>query len=153
MGGRKRAELETRKSQVENLTGKGKHKVTVGNHPHTNIILKPAAMRRGEYKCRKWELHLKLRDQQHKTTLYIYRLLYRNLLRPANQKTTIDTHTQKKKQPKHNTKDSHQTTIENRRKEEDQQKQIQNKQENGNRNIHINNDLKCKWIQCSNQKA
>ena len=25
----------------------------------------------------------------------------------ANQKTTRDTHTQKKKQPKHNTKDSH----------------------------------------------
>ena len=30
----------------------------------------------------------------------------------ANQKTTIDTHTKKKKQPKHNTKDGHQTTRE-----------------------------------------
>ena len=28
----------------------------------------------------------------------------------ANQKTTIDTHTKKKKQPTHNTKDGHQTT-------------------------------------------
>ena len=30
----------------------------------------------------------------------------------ANQKSTIDTYTNKKKQPKHNTKDSHQTTRE-----------------------------------------
>ena len=35
---------------------------------------KPATARR-EYKCRKWEIYLKLRDQQHKTTLCIYRLL------------------------------------------------------------------------------
>ena len=35
----------------------------------------------------------------------------------ANPKTTIDTHTQKKKQPKHDTKDGHQTTREeNKRK-------------------------------------
>ena len=30
----------------------------------------------------------------------------------ANTKTTIDTHTQKKKQPKNDTKDGHQTTRE-----------------------------------------
>ena len=30
----------------------------------------------------------------------------------ANQKTTIDTYTKKKKQPKHNTKDGHQTKRE-----------------------------------------
>ena len=30
----------------------------------------------------------------------------------ANPKTTIDTQTRKKKQPKHNTKDDHQTTRE-----------------------------------------
>ena len=48
------------------LTGKGKHKVVVGNHPHTTIS-KSATMRRGEYKCRKWELHVKLRDQKLKT--------------------------------------------------------------------------------------
>ena len=30
----------------------------------------------------------------------------------TNQKTAIETHTQKKKQPKHNTKDSHQTVRE-----------------------------------------
>ena len=25
--------------------------------------------------------------------------------------------------------------------------------ENGNRNIHINNNLECKWIKCPNQKT
>ena len=29
-----------------NLTGKGKHTVKVGNNPHTNMISKPAIMRR-----------------------------------------------------------------------------------------------------------
>ena len=53
------------------LTGKGKHTVKAGNHPYTSMISKPATMRKGEYKCRKWELHLKLRDQQLKTNLYI----------------------------------------------------------------------------------
>ena len=28
------------------FTGKGKHTVKVGNHPHTNMISKPAIMRR-----------------------------------------------------------------------------------------------------------
>ena len=41
----------------------------------------------------------------------------------ANQKSTIDTHTNKKKQSKHNTKDSNQTTREGKKK--DRQKQIQ----------------------------
>ena len=31
-------------------------------------------------------------------------------------------------------------------------KQTQNNQENANRNIYINNYLKCKWIKCINQK-
>ena len=34
----------------------------------------------------------------------------------------------------------------------DLQKQAQNNQENANRNICINNYLKCKWIKCTNQK-
>ena len=99
------------------LTGKSKNTVKAGNHPHTNMISKPAAMRRGEYKCRKWELHLKLRDQQLTTNLcvykyiytyiYLYRLLYQNLMGNANKKITIDTHTTKKKQPKYNTKGGH----------------------------------------------
>ena len=94
------------------LTGKGKLTVKVGNHPYTNVISKAAAVRRGKYKCRKWQLQLKLRDQPLKTTLYIYRLLYQNLMGRANQKTTIDTHTKKIKQHKHNTKNAHQTTRE-----------------------------------------
>ena len=88
------------------LTSKGKHTVKVGNHPHTHMVSKPATMRRGQYKCRKWELHLKLRDEQLKTTLYIYRLLYQHLMQNANQKTTIDTN---KKITATNTKDDHQT--------------------------------------------
>ena len=52
----------------------------------------------------------KLRDQQLKTILYIYGLLYQNLMATANQKSTIDTHTKKKKQSKHNTKECHQIT-------------------------------------------
>ena len=30
------------------LTSKGKHRVNVGNHPHTNIISIPAIMRRAQ---------------------------------------------------------------------------------------------------------
>ena len=47
----------------------------------------------------------------------------------TNQNSTINTHTNKKKQAKLNTKDSHQTTREGnkkRKEEKKQQKQIQN---------------------------
>ena len=54
---------------MEKLRGKGKHTVEVGNHPHTNMISKPAIVRRGEYKCRILEMYLKLKDQQLKTIL------------------------------------------------------------------------------------
>ena len=84
---------------MEKLTSTGKHKVKAGNHPHTNMISKPATMRRGEYKCRKWELHLKLRDQQLTTTSYIYRVQYQNHRQATNQKSTIDTHTKRKHNP------------------------------------------------------
>ena len=94
------------------LTRRGKHIAKVGNHPPTDKISKPAAVRRGEYKCRIWEMHLKLRDQQFKTILCIYRLLYQNLMGSANQKTAIDLHTNKKKQSKHNAKDNPQITGE-----------------------------------------
>ena len=72
-------------------TGKGKHIVKVGNQ-HTKMI-KPAIMRRGEYKCRILKMNLELRDQQLKTILYVYRLLCQNLIIIANQKSTTDTHT------------------------------------------------------------
>ena len=77
---KKRPQLETRKLKMGKLTGKSKHAVKVRNHPHTNMTSKPAIVRRGEYKCRILEMHLKLRDQQLKTTLYIYRLLFQNLM-------------------------------------------------------------------------
>ena len=71
-------------------------------------------------------MHLKLRDKQLKTILCMYKLLYQNLMVTANQKSTIDIHTQKKKQSKHNTKDIHQVIREEskRVKEEKRQKQI-----------------------------
>ena len=53
-------------------------------------------------------MHWKLRDQQLKTILYIYI----KVMGTANQKSTIDTHTKKKKQSKHNIKDGHQITRE-----------------------------------------
>ena len=42
----------------------------------------------------------------------MYRQLYQNIMGAANQKPTIDEHTKKKKQSKHNTKDSHDITRE-----------------------------------------
>ena len=57
-------------------------------------------------------MHLKLKDQQLKIVLLIYRLLYQNLMITANQKFVTDTHTKKKKESKHNAKVSHQITRE-----------------------------------------
>ena len=57
-------------------------------------------------------MHLKLRDKQLKTIWCIYKLLYQSLMVTANQKSTIDIHTQKKKQSQHNTKDIHQVIRE-----------------------------------------
>ena len=58
------------------MNGENKYTIKVGNHPYTNMILKLAVMRRGEYQCRILEMHLKLRDQQLITIFYICRLLY-----------------------------------------------------------------------------
>ena len=78
------------------LTSKGKYTINVGNHPHTNMISKPVIGRGGEYKCRILEMHLKLRAQQLKTIMYIYRLLHQNLMATTNQKSKIDTHPHKR---------------------------------------------------------
>ena len=59
---------------------------------------------------------MKLKDQQPKTILFIDRLLYQNLMVNANRKSTIGTHTQKKKESKHNTKVNYQITKEQKRK-------------------------------------
>ena len=81
---------------MRRLTGKGKHRAKERNHPHTNMIPKPATVRRGGYKCRILDMFLKLRDWQLKTILCVYVshiLLYQNLMVTANQKSTIDTQT------------------------------------------------------------
>ena len=97
-----------------NLTSKGKYTIKVGNHPPTNMVSKLAILTWGEYKRRTLELHLKLRDQQLKTILYVYRLLYQNLMVTSNQKSTIDIYTKKKKS--NTTLKSHQITREQKRK-------------------------------------
>ena len=53
-------------------------------------------------------MYLQLRNQQLKTNLYVFRLLYQNFRITASQKSTNDTQTNKN-QLKYNTKDSHQT--------------------------------------------
>ena len=76
-------------------------------------------MRRGGYKCRALQMHLQLRDQQLKTIHIYIDTYYQNFRITANQKSTIDSQTNKKNQCKYNTKDSHQTARgENKRREE-----------------------------------
>ena len=77
-------------------------------------------MRGDEYKRRVVKMHLKLRDQQLKTIMYIYRLLYQNLMANANENSIIDIHTKKKKESKHNTNDSHQITREENKREKEE---------------------------------
>ena len=71
-------------------------------------------------------MHLQLRDNNLKQScIYAYRLLYQNFVVTANLKSTIDTHTNKKKQFNYTTKDNYQTTREQWKKEA-QQKQTPN---------------------------
>ena len=42
----------------------------------------------------------------------------------ANPKTTVDTQTNKKKQPKHNTKDGHQTTREENKRQMEEKRPV-----------------------------
>ena len=66
------------------------------------------------------EMNLQLRNQQLKTISYTHRLLYKNIGITANQKSTIDTQTNKKNKLKYYTKDSHQTRRgENKRRREE----------------------------------
>ena len=100
-------------------------------------------MRGGDYKCSIFKMHLKLRDQQLKAIIYIYDCCKKNLMVTTNQKSIIDIHTKKKKESKHNTKDSpHQITREQKKKKGKKRtykKQTQNSLQNGNKNIHIDN--------------
>ena len=108
------------------LTNKGIYIVKVGNNPCTNMLPKSEIMRRG-HKCRTLEMHLQLRDKQLRTILYLYRLLFQNFRITANQKSTIDTQTNKKNQLKYNTKDSHQTTRGENKRRRGEKKSNKNK--------------------------
>ena len=64
-------------------------------------------------------MSFQLREHNFKHS-YTCRLLYQNFRITANQKSTIDTQTNKKNQLKYNTKDSHQTRRgENKRRREE----------------------------------
>jgi len=45
---KEKLQTETRKLQMGKLTSEGKHTVKEGNHPHADMVSKPAFMRRGE---------------------------------------------------------------------------------------------------------
>ena len=64
---------------------------------------------RGEHKCRIFEMHLILIDQQLNIIMYIYREFYtKNSTVTTNQKSMVEIH-MKKTESKHNTIDSHKT--------------------------------------------
>ena len=48
LGGKEKATTTNKYIQMRKLTGKGKHTVKVGNHLHTNILSKPAMVRRAQ---------------------------------------------------------------------------------------------------------
>ena len=84
---------------------------------------------------------LKLKYHQLKTILFTYRLLYQERIVTTNQKSAIETHKKRKRNPS--------TTLklvtksqEKRTKEERGKKDL--KQQNCNKNIYIDNYLKCK---------
>ena len=85
-------------------------------------------MRGEEYKCRVSKMHLKLRDQQLKTSTYLTRLLYKNLTVTTKQNPVIEIHT-KKKECKITLKiviKSEEKRTKEERGKKDLQKQIQN---------------------------
>ena len=58
----------------------------------------------------------------------------------------VHIHTEKRKDSKYNTKNSHQVTREENRRRKEQKRTTKTtpKQQNGNKYIPINNDFKCK---------
>ena len=79
------------------LTGKDRDNIKVENHTLTKIISKLASIKSGEDKCRTPKNHVKLRDQQTKTIMYIYRFLCQTLAGTINQQTKMDTYIKNKK--------------------------------------------------------
>ena len=101
---------------MERLTSQGKHTLKVRNHLHTNMI---SNYDTGEDKCRLLALHLVFKDQQVKTVLFIYRLLYpkpSGNCKLESYGRYTHTHT---KESKHNTESQSSNQREgNKRKEE-----------------------------------
>ena len=58
--------------------------------------------------------------------MYIYMLLYIFLMVTTNQKYILDTHVKKTKESKHNTKDSHQITMEKSKRRMEQKRTTKN---------------------------
>ena len=74
------------------------------------MISKIIIVKGGEYKCSISKVCLKLRNQQ------LYRLVYLHLMVTTSQKFITDTHTHKRNESKHITKDNHQITREQKKK-------------------------------------
>ena len=102
------------------VTGQGKHKMKVGNHSAIDKYDTKT------HKCEEWKkhrtlkTHLKWRDQQLKTILYIHRLLYQNW-EPKNYNKK---HIKEKTQTQYNTKGSQQIITEEKRKKEGRKKEL-----------------------------
>ena len=65
--------------------------------------------------------------------IYMYIFLYQNFRVTANQKSTIDTHTNKKNQLKYNTKESHQVTRGENKRRREEKKSNKNKSKTVNK--------------------
>ena len=77
-----------------------------------------------------------------------------NLTVITNRKPIINTQTRKRKEIKHVTKESHQTTRKRTREEERNREELLKHPEKSNKMtikcIFINNYFKCQWTKCSN---
>ena len=98
------------------LTGKDKHIVNTGKVGYTQIqIPKPVNIRERGYKCKIFEMHLKLIDQQLKKNHVFTQMAISNLMVTTNPKSIIDIYTQKNEN-RIQTENSYQTTREQRMK-------------------------------------
>ena len=68
--------------------------------------------------CRAFSKRSNLRDHQFNIDCYLHRLLYMNLVVITNHVFVINTQIIKRKEPKHNTKDSHEIAREEERNRE-----------------------------------
>ena len=150
---------------MKTLTSKGKHTVKVGNHPHRKLVgklkgksSKITQIHNKQLRDTQLDKKYDIKNSNHegrRVYIYIYIYIYmdcqiKNLIVTTNQNSIIDTH---KNEYKHNTKDSHQIM----RTKEEKKKTCKNKfktiNKMANKNIHIDNYLKCKQTKCSNQKT